>query len=110
MKGKEHICRYCKRDISDLHHNRTVCLRQECQERFLAEKKERAREVQQAYTEKHRRNRSEAPIPSVKSKKWPVCRFCGRPIRDGNQFFHKHCLSTELRNSNTRIDGDWIYA
>jgi len=94
------ICRFCRCDISKLHHNARTCNSEVCQEKLKAANKKRAKEVSENY-----RKRKEELIgldPEVR-----ICNNCRNPIDNGNwklcRLCHKSLTETKCRN------GEYLY-
>ena len=110
MVKKKRLCRYCGEDILDLHHKAMTCMRPECKAKAAFEKKQQMKAAKHRFDEKQKHLKTTKSKISKVSKKYPICGYCHKPIKDGNHYYHDRCLNALLRHSKMRIDGDWLFA
>ena len=96
------LCRYCKRDISHLHHNAVHCRSPICQEQFDFDRIEKVRDQSRRW----RRTRKEKHKQNLSKQK---CQACGH-LLPKNKWFFCDDFCRQMKTGGCRIDGDWLFA
>ena len=95
-----HLCRYCKCDISYLHHNAVHCKKPICSEEYEYDRVIKVKKGSEQWRERKKKR--------VKKSGNRLCRACRSPLPKGRWFFCDDFCQALIKNRQ-RIDGEWLY-
>ncbi len=97
------LCRYCRCDISHLHHNAVHCKKSACFKKF---KHDRIIKIKKGAERWRERNKKHVEKKHIKKGDKRQCQECKNILPKGRWYFcNDFCQA--LMTKKQRIDGDW---